>query len=315
MTDKIKGILNISYIKLHFELKLLNGSHLPAYKPSALRGGMGYMLMDKYCMSDRKCQSCLFESECIMRRILYSRFDVSPYFIKNGGSCGYVIECEDYRTDFFPGDELHFQIILFGKTIAYFRQILEAIVDLGKQGLGADKALYVVMCVTNSLRQDLYRDGSIFREKFEVSTVGNYVEYRLRKKTGLRAVFHTPAEFLVQKSLITDFDPLIIFRSIARRIYILNFFEGNYIDTMSIGSDKRENFIDPPIMAGQKSWIVSNKRYSTSQKAGYVMRGIKGYINFVDLTEEQYALLLSGELIHIGKDTSFGYGKYTMVDV
>lgn len=272
------------------------------------------MLMDKYCMSDRNCPSCPFESECIMRKILYSKFDVPPYFIKDGGSCGYVIECEDYRTEFLPGDELHFQILLFGKTIAYFPQILEAFINLGKQGLGEGKALYTVVSVTNSLRQDLYRDGSIFREKFEVSTVGNYVEYRLRKKAGLRAVFHTPAEFLIQKSLITDFDPLIIFRSIVRRIYILNFFEGNYIDTMSIGSDRKKNYVDPPIASGQKSWVVSNKRFSTSQKAGYSMKGIKGHIDFVDLTEEQYSLLLAGELIHIGKDTSFGYGKYTMVD-
>ena len=314
MTDKIKDILNIRYIKLHFELKLLDDAKLPVYKPSALRGGMGYMLMDKYCMADRGCKNCAFQSECVMRRILYAGFNVQPYFIKDGGSCGYVIECEDYRTAFSAGDELHFQIILFGKTTAYFRHILEAFIDLGTKGLGREKALFIVRNVTNTRRQPLYKEGTVFRERYEICTVKEYVDHRLRRKKGYRAVFHTPATFLVRKDLSREFDPLIIFRSIVRRLYILNYFEDNYIDTMPVGCDGTENFIDPPAASGQKSWLLENERYSTSKKESYPMKGIRGYVDFPELTEDQYALLLAGELIHIGKETSFGYGKYTMVE-
>ena len=314
MTDKIRDILNIRYIKLHFELELLSDSKLPVYKPFALRGGMGYMLMDKYCMADRDCKNCDFQSECVMRRILYAGFDVQPYFIRDGGSCGYVIECEDYRTDYFAGDELHFQIILFGKTIAYFQQILDAFIDLGKKGLGPNKALFAVRNVTNSRRQAVFKEGTVFRERYEIGTIKDYVNYRSCKQTGRRAVFHTPTVFMVKKKLVTEFEPLIIFRSIVRRLYILNYFEGNYIDTMSIGSKGTENFIDLPTASGQNAWIQKNERYSTNKKERYPMRGIKGYLDFSELTDDQCALLLAGELIHIGKETSFGYGKYTMVE-
>lgn len=314
MTEKIKDILNIRYIKLHFELKLLNDARLPVYKPFALRGGMGYMLMDRYCMADRNCENCTFQSECLMRRILYTGFNVQPYFIKDGGSCGYIIECEDYRTAFSAGDELHFQIILFGKAIIYYQLILEAFIELGKKGLGPDKAIFTVRNVTNTRRQPIYKEGTVFRERYEICTVKEYVDYRLRKKTGHRAVFHTPATFLIKKNLVVEFDPLIIFRSIVRRLYILNYFEDNYIDTMPIGYDGTKNFIDPPMASNQKAWILENVRYSTNKNGSYPMKGIKGYVDFPDLTEDQYALLLAGELIHIGKETSFGYGKYTMVE-
>ena len=315
MNDRILDILNIRYIKLHFELKMLKDSSLPIYKPPALRGGIGHMLMDKYCMADRNCPKCAFKSECVMKRILYSSFEKAPYFIKDGGSCGYVIECEDYRIDYSEGNELHFQILLFGKTIAYFAQILDALIALGKNGLGTGKALFEVRKVTNSLCQPLYVNGEVFREKYEIMSVRDYVNYRKYKKSmGHRAVFQTPAVFKVQKKLITQFDSLVIFRSIVRRLYILNYFEGKYIDTMPIGSDRAENFIDPPSILSQKAWVQENERYSTSKHQRYSMKGIKGYVDYLDLDEDQYALLLAGELIHIGKDTSFGYGKYTMLN-
>lgn len=318
MNEKVKDLLNIRYIKLHFEIRFLYDSHLCAYKPLDLRGGMGYMLMDKYCIADKECGSCAFSQECVMKRVLYAQPEIRPFFVKEGkrdeGSCGLVIECEDDRTGFSAGNELHFNILLFGKTIAYFRQILDAFTDLGKKGFGPDKAYFEVTRVTNTLGQDLYRDGIVFREHFNICMVRDYVDYRLKKKMGLRAVFHAPAELWVRKKLITEFDPVVIFSSIARRIYVLNLFEGNDIDMMPIGRDGKDDFIDVPEMSGQHAWVEKNWRYSTRTKMEYPMLGIKGYIDFAALTEDQYALLLAGELIHIGKDTRFGYGRYTMVD-
>lgn len=313
MSDKIKDLLNIRYVKLHFELKFPYDSSLPVYKPFALRGGMGQMLMEKYCMSDKECGHCAFVSECVMTRIMYSRFDISPYFIKDRGNCGYIIECEDYRTRFFAGNELHFAVILFGKTIFYFQHILEAFNALGKEGLGPDKALFTVQRVTNSLRQEVYREGAVYKDKYTVSTVGDYVSYRLSKRPCYRAVFQTPAKFVVRKELVTEFDPTVLFRSIARRLYILNSFEGNDIDRIPIGIADREDSIDPPVASDQYARIQRNARYSSRQEQRYVIPGIKGYIEFEQLSEDQYMLLLAGELIHVGKETTFGYGKYTMV--
>ena len=318
MNEKIKNLLNIRYIKLHFEIRFLYDSFLSIYKPSDLRGGMGYMLMDKYCMADKDCDKCTFGQECVMKRILYAQSDIRPFFVKEGkkdeGSCGLVIECEDKRTNFSAGDELHFNILLFGKTIAYFRQILDAFIDLGQKGFGPHKAFFEVTRVTNSLGQDLYCEGTVFRERFNVCILRDYVEYRLRKKTGLRAVFHTPAEFWVQKELVTEFDPLVIFSSIVRRIYVLNLFEGNNIGRIPLGFEEKDSFIALPQASDQHAWVEKNWRYSTRTKMEYPMIGIKGYIDFAALTEDQYACLLAGELTHIGKDTRFGYGRYTMVD-
>ena len=42
------------------------------------------------------------------------------------------------------------------------------------------------------------------------------------------------------------------------------------------------------------------------------LKGIKGKIEVEEIGEEILPLYLAGELIHIGKNTSFGFGRYTL---
>mgnify|MGYP003309565716 CR=1 FL=1 len=41
-----------------------------------------------------------------------------------------------------------------------------------------------------------------------------------------------------------------------------------------------------------------------------IFKGIKGSILLEHLEEDFLALLLAGEIIHIGSNTSFGFGRY-----
>ena len=70
--------LNIRYIKLHFTAEVLEDTVLPKYKASALRGGMGEMMLRANCIRDRKCDSCDFRSECLAQRALYPALKKLP---------------------------------------------------------------------------------------------------------------------------------------------------------------------------------------------------------------------------------------------
>ena len=41
-----------------------------------------------------------------------------------------------------------------------------------------------------------------------------------------------------------------------------------------------------------------------------MLKGIVGKADLADISEEWLELLLAGEVAHIGKNTSFGFGKY-----
>ena len=58
MNETLQEALNVHYIKLSFTLVLTEDTVLPVHKVSALRGGMGEMLLRANCIRDRKCESC-----------------------------------------------------------------------------------------------------------------------------------------------------------------------------------------------------------------------------------------------------------------
>ena len=53
----------------------------------------------------------------------------------------------------------------------------------------------------------------------------------------------------------------------------------------------------------------SVKRYSGTQDSHMTLRGIKGKAVFGSMPDECLDYLIAGELIHIGRNTSFGFGN------
>ena len=43
-----------------------------------------------------------------------------------------------------------------------------------------------------------------------------------------------------------------------------------------------------------------------------VLKGIEGQLQMKEVVAETIPLLLAGELLHIGKNTSFGFGRYKL---
>ena len=85
------------------------------------------------------------------------------------------------------------------------------------------------------------------------------------------------------------------------------------IAKINVGLDGFDNNIDVPEATGQESHYIKNKRFPSKHRKGYFLGGIRGYLDFKELNEDQCAILIAGELIHVGKHTSFGYGRYTLV--
>ena len=125
LPKELENLLQIRYIKLHFCLEILCDGRLPRYKSSALRGGMGQMLLMSNCIRDKNCENCDFEEDCLVRRMMYPKMTIRPKFMTQQDSEGYVLECENKDEFFSSGDKLEFNLLLFGRTIVYFFQFLQ----------------------------------------------------------------------------------------------------------------------------------------------------------------------------------------------
>lgn len=303
-------MLDVRYIKLHFALKILEDTILPIDKTSAFRGGIGEMLLRANCIRDRYCEKCEFENECLVRRIMYSKYEIRPSFMTAGESIGYVFECEDQEEEFYEGELLEVSLILFGKNIVYFNQYLQALYALGMQGIGKHKSRFEICLVQNTRRQTILQGDYVFMENFKVEKLSDYVSYRLKdfteKETEKQIVFFTPVSIKYEGKLLQKFNLDALYTSLSRRIYLLNCFEG-------IESNLYEgNRVAPCKIASQVVYPVSMQRYSSHQNKKMHLQGIKGSIVFQDNWNDEIflSMLIAGEITHVGKNTSFGFGRY-----
>lgn len=308
MKEEWKKALNVRYVKLHFVAEVSEDCILPVNKTSAIRGGMGEMLLRFHCVRDRQCEACDFAAECIVQRIMYSKFEKKPFFVTQGESIGYVLECEDYREVFKRGETFPFNLIIFGKEIVYLNQFMQAFCMLGMEGIGKNHAKFRIISVTNTKRYPLLVDGIVYMENYEIMTIRDYVDYRVEqlRRQGLKneILFKTPLTLKYRGEFLREFQMEAIMEAVIRRIYMLDCYEGIEEDVMQYEA------LPVPEIIAQEVWKAQVRRYSTRQQSGMVLQGIEGKIDLNRIGDESLPVLLAGELVHIGKNSRFGFGRY-----
>ncbi len=311
MEHQLENALRIKYIKLHFTAAFLENTKLPAEKLSALRGGMGQMLLQANCIRDRNCERCEFEPECMVHRTLYTQCAVRPNFMTSKDSIGYILECENYEENFSEGDLLQFDLILFGKTIVYFHQYIEAFRALGKEGIGKYCSKYQIVSITDTRRKPFLAESCRSRKQHPLYTLGDYAKYRIHqiqeKGSTNRLVFQTPLTLKYRNEFLKVFQMEAIWEAVQRRIYMLECYEGM---ECSIYDYIWPHDQEMPIIREQVCRDIFVKRYSSTQNKKITLWGIKGYVQLDHIPEDLLLILAVGELTHIGKNTSFGFGKY-----
>lgn len=301
--------LDIRYVKLKFTVVLTEDCSLPRHKASMLRGGIGEMLLRANCIRDRNCESCDFEEECIVQRTMYSKFKQKPKFVSEGESIGYILECESAKQVFEAGDTFSFYLILFGKTIVYFSQYLNAIYALGNFGVGKESAHFQIVSVQNSYGKHILRENNVYMENYTVETVSGYVEKRLEAigmKENATIRFCSPLSVKYHGENLEEFDVTALFRSLARRVYMLDLFEEMEEDDLDIRT------MELPVITHQECSRETVPRYSNRKQQKIYLHGIRGRVSMEGISEELFRLLLAGEILHLGKNTSFGFGRYVV---
>ncbi len=122
-------------------------------------------------------------------------------------------------------------------------------------------------------------------------------------------VFHSPLSLKYRGQLQKVFLPAAIMEAVDRRLYILNCFEGRAEGKDYQRPDIKEPF---PSLLDQNAHEERIKRFSGTQNTKVPFFGIKGWCDVTGIDDTALTLLIAGELVHIGKNTSFGFGRYTI---
>lgn len=179
--------------------------------------------------------------------------------------------------------------------------------------------------VTNTKGEPVVDGVNIDKRFYEILYVADYVRYRLNRLDNLttalsleidedrsgRLIFHSPLSLKYRGVMEESFDTAALFAAIERRLYILNCFEGRQED-----KDYQRISVEGclPELAGQKVFHETVRRYSGTKQSKVIFNGIRGWCDLNGINKDALVLLLAGELIHIGKNTSFGFGRYTFME-
>ena len=319
----------IEYQKLRFIMEAVDEIHLPYYKGSAFRGGFGNIFRKIVCVLKREnCAECILKSKCIYAYV----FETSPPESSRLMNMNkyekiphpFVIEPPEIDSQkpgskvHAPGSKFEFQLILIGKAIDYLPYFIYTFYELGKTGIGKGRGRYKILRVLKLKKdkKDWLDDACVY--SYENETVKQLPHDKIviseefnpvGKDTAVTLHFTTPLRIKYQRDLVVNPEFHIIIRSLLRRLLLLYYFHceenvprWNHKDIIN----HAENVV---IKSSNLKWF-DWERYSSRQNTRMKLGGLIGSITYFGMIEPFLPLLSAGEILHLGKNTSFGLGKY-----
>jgi CRISPR-associated endoribonuclease Cas6 len=305
-----------------------------------LRGGFGYAFKRVVCaIRNKECPDCILKEKCVYSYVFETPPPSDTKIMRKYKSAPHPFVIEppmDKRRGFKPGDEINFGLTLIGRVIDYLPYFIYTFDELGKTGIGKGKAKYELQDVSCD-GKTIYDSDTKTLKPFIASSVlipplvrgdeegsennpplanlqrsvpplerggkGGFFNKRLTLN------FLTPTRILYDGHLTLDLEFHILIRNLLRRLSLLYYFHCN-------GDPSTWDF--KGIIEQSKEIKVKEKnlrwydwsRYSGRQETRIKMGGFAGDISFEGDIEPFMPLIKSGEVLHVGKGTGFGLGKY-----
>jgi len=307
-------INNLDIAKYSFLLKTKEDLVLPAYKGSTLRGGFGVVFRQICCVNKRvnDCSSCLLKEKCVYVYIFETSPSKASDKLKNLTEIPrpFVIEPPlETKTVYNKDETLEFNLILIGRAIDYLPYFIFTFRELGKTGIGKGRKKFELFKVYNFSKEKVYDEkDEVIRNIDSRINFGKILKSFLSLADNLSLSFLTPTRIKFKDDLVVKPEFHIILRFLLHRLSALSYFhcgkelEINYNLLISQAENVR-------IKSENLTWI-DWERYSSRQDTRMKLGGFVGTITYEGDFKEFLPLLLIGQYTHIGKNCTFGLGKY-----
>lgn len=291
---------------------------LPEYAGAMFRGALGLAFRKVSCALPRcDCKTCLLRFRCAYSVCfetpipndaeILRRYPFAPH--------PFVIEPpEDGRNVYEPGECFTLGLCLIGRGRDYLPYFIYALDELARQGLGRGRGKARLLRVTSvgdsrrvlydSTTQELAGDAP----SIKASDIASRVD-ALRDKP-LRMDFRSPMRIKKDNQFSKDPGLARIMPSLLRRLHSLDYFHCGGLPSHEVHplleAARRVRTIE-----GDTRWFDWH-RFSTRQNTAMRLGGFVGHAVYEPVPESLLHLLAWGELVHVGKASSFGHGRYLL---
>jgi len=308
--------------KYRFTLYPIERLQLPTYKGSTLRGGFGSAFKRMACsLKGQVCSTCLLKETCAYSYIFETPVPADAEVLRTYRDVPrpFVIEPPlDTKTTYEPGGALDFGLILVGKAINYLPYFIIAFKELGNIGIGRGRRKFTLQVISalNPLGHSeavIYSsvDEAVYNEDLSVG-FPEIQEVALKMPSERITVrFLTPTRLKHSGEYTVRPEFHVLIRNILRRVSSLYYFHcGERWDYDYRGAIEQAKGVE--IARAETEW-VDWERYSRRREARMKLGGFVGEVSYrgdASSLAPFMALLLLGQLVHVGKACVFGHGWY-----
>ncbi|MCL6560740.1 MAG: CRISPR system precrRNA processing endoribonuclease RAMP protein Cas6 [Firmicutes bacterium] len=320
------------------------GLSLPPYKGSTLRGGFGSAFKRISCsLRNNECRACLLRTSCPYAYIFETAPPPGAEALRNFESIPrpFVLEPPlENKTEYAPGEELAFNLVLVGKAINYLPYFIVAFRELGEIGTGRKRKKYRLAELravnpVNGESEVVYHDGDrlvrnvdlalrcdikhALGETFTENSFSYFDEAACStgnsgKIAGIRRVsleFQTMTRIKFEDNYVRRIEFHMLIRALLRRLSSLAYFHHGWeLDLDFTGLIERAAKVK--LVEDDTRW-VDWERYSSRQDNKMNLGGVLGRVVYEGDLDGFMPLLRLGELVHVGKGAVFGMGKYRVL--
>jgi len=314
-------IFNIRAAIVRFCLEAESKIVLPAFRESALRCGFGQILRKMICIYtvEKPCYQCELANTCAFS-VIFAPSNFEQAFLRKhvGIPRPYSFYMLDDKNIILPGEELKFEMVIIGKAIEYFPYVFLAFKELGRFGWGkkeeGERGKFFIKTIeelkndgTYVVIYDYKNENKVKRIKgFCLKETFNSIEQKENVQS-FKLIFETPVRLKKDRKITSNPEFETIMRSIIHRLNSLSYFYGD---------GNKENNVFGILEEAKKVKIISNNTsfkqysyYSRRQSNKLYLGGIIGEVTFKGNLKLFYPYLKSAEVIGLGKNNAFGFGK------
>lgn len=298
-----------------FQLRTATPVSLPAYAGSAFRGAFGHALKKAVCIRrDGDCGPCLVKNSCVYFYVfetpvrpeskMMRKYPYSPHpFVLRPPS--------EAKTEWENGEPFSCGLVLIGRAIDYLPYFILTFERMGERGIGRGRGRLALESVMNGDGSSVVYSGETktLDARFQIMNGEALSGSEEAKKVTL--TFLTPTRLKTQGELSGSLEFHLLIRNLLRRLSLLAYF---HCGTDPASVDARgliKKAMDIRTLQSTLTWR-DWERYSTRQDAKMKLGGVVGSVTYEGDLGPFLPYLRLGELVHVGKGTSFGLGRYNI---
>lgn len=302
--------------KYSFHCRFEKMALLPVFKGSTFRGVFGTALKKVICaLKQKECRDCLLRTNCLYVKVFEPGIIAEPLDGSQGGAVAHPFVIEPpmtSKTEFEPGSEFNFHLLLFGEFNNYLPYFVYAFEQMGRIGLGkkigSDRGSF-------RLESVWWKDRLVYSSEDQILIPVDDLPVLTvpasspdsGKRIRLELVLETPLRLKFQNHLYAELPFHVLVRAMLRRMSsLMNQFGPGEPDLDYSGMVAAAKTVETAHACLQ--W-VDWRRYSLRQDQSMLMGGMTGSVVYEGRLDPYLPVLEFCREVHIGKQTTFGLGK------